>query len=130
VSSFLAGALLLASSASGARIASRSQAASVAAAVDRALRLPASCRLQEAVTVSGTSPDYALAAPHWWSSGPCVKYSANGVNILKRTAGGWRIVWSGSVQPTCRQLPPRVVLDLTGRSCMSGARGLPSPLRA
>ena len=63
------------------------------------------------IRVSSRDPDYALAYAqvlNWQRTGSrCRRYGANGFNVLRKTRGRWRFVYSGSDDPPCAARIPR-----------------------
>jgi hypothetical protein len=73
------------------------------------------------VTISTVDPRFALAEPLWHNSGGCLRYAANGEDIVRRDAHGvWRIVFRGSDPPACHgNVPAAVTRDLVKLRCLT-----------
>jgi hypothetical protein len=97
--------LALAPSAGGTRAPTIAEREAIVAALPASIRnTPVEC-LWLRIVVSSRDPRYALADGVYLNArqrrSRCVRYARNGFEILKRTARGWRIVFSGSDLPRC-----------------------------
>lgn len=60
---------------------------------------------------------YAYATARWKPIAKCLPYASNGYFILRRSTH-WRVAFSGSDTPACKQVPARVVRDLLRMNCL------------
>jgi len=76
---------------------------------------PAECIYFE-ILVSTRDPRYARVVLQLINpmKQPCHRYWGNGYDVLKKTRGKWRTVWSGSTQPRCSQKIPRDIVRCSG----------------
>ena len=79
---------------------------------------PVECVFMD-IRVSEQDRRYAVAGPqvvNWEKRGSrCLRYASNGVDVLKKTDGRWRSVFSGSVEPPCSLGIPHDLIDCRGR---------------
>ena len=99
-----------ASAAPSARQPTARERAAITAALPPWLRqYPVGCVWLE-ISVSSTDRRFAKVAPQFLDATrePCVRYASNGFWILKRTTR-WKIIFNGSVWPSCSLRIPRDV---------------------
>jgi hypothetical protein len=67
------------------------------------------------IRISSRNASYALASAqvlNWRQRGSrCIRYAANGFDVLRKRQGKWKFIYSGSVDPPCALHVPR---DLVG----------------
>ena len=99
----------------GARAPTLAEREAITSAYPKRIRdAPVECVFM-VIRVSSRNPEYALAYPqvlNWRRRGSrCLRYAANGFDVLRKRRGTWRSVYSGSVEPRCPTPIPR---DLVG----------------
>jgi hypothetical protein len=103
-----------ASAASSARQPTLKERAAITAALPQWLRQdPVGCVWLD-ISVSSIDRRFAKIEPRFLNAThePCVRYASNGFWILKRTTR-WRIIFNGSVWPSCALHVPRDVSRCT-----------------